>query len=109
MTMTETVGFAILGTGMVAEFHRQAIAANADLGARLVAVTHHDPARFTEIGAHFGVPCLSQERMLADPDVDVVCICTPSGQHAAQAIAAARARKHVLVEKPMALSLADAD
>jgi predicted dehydrogenase len=47
--------------------------------------------------------------MLADPEVDVVCICTPSGQHAAQAIAAARAGKHVLVEKPMALSLADAD
>jgi predicted dehydrogenase len=41
--------------------------------------------------------------------VDAVCICTPSGQHAAQAIAAARAGKHVLVEKPMALSLGDAD
>jgi UDP-N-acetyl-2-amino-2-deoxyglucuronate dehydrogenase len=109
MTMSETIGFAILGTGMVAEFHRQAIAANADLGARLVAVAHHDPARFAEIGARFGVPCLSQERMLADPDVDVVCICTPSGQHATQAIAAARAGKHTLVEKPMALSLADAD
>jgi UDP-N-acetyl-2-amino-2-deoxyglucuronate dehydrogenase len=109
MTMSETVGFAILGTGMVAEFHRQAIAANADLGTRLVAVVHHDPARFAEIGARFGVPCLSQAQMLADPDVDVVCICTPSGQHAAQAVAAARAGKHVLVEKPMALSLADAD
>jgi UDP-N-acetyl-2-amino-2-deoxyglucuronate dehydrogenase len=109
MTMPETVGFAILGTGMVAEFHRQAITANADLGARLVAVAHHDPARFAEIGAHFDVPCLSQERMLADSSVDVVCICTPSGQHAAQAIAAARAGKHMLVEKPMALSLVDAD
>jgi predicted dehydrogenase len=41
--------------------------------------------------------------------VDAVCICTPSGQHAEQTIAAARAGKHVLVEKPMALSLADAD
>lgn len=109
MTSSETVGFAILGTGMVAEFHRQAIAANADLGARLVAVAHHDPARFSEIGARFEVPCFSQKRMLADPDVDVVCICTPSGQHAVQAAAAARAGKHVLVEKPMALSLSDAD
>jgi predicted dehydrogenase len=56
------------------------------------------------------VPCeTSYEALLARPDVDVVCICTPSGQHAAQAIAAARAGKHILVEKPMALSLADAD
>jgi predicted dehydrogenase len=46
---------------------------------------------------------------LAHPGIDVVCICTPSGEHAAHTIAAARAGKHVLVEKPMALNLADAD
>jgi UDP-N-acetyl-2-amino-2-deoxyglucuronate dehydrogenase len=46
---------------------------------------------------------------MARDDVDAVCICTPSGMHAEQAIAAARAGKHVLVEKPMALTLADAD
>ena len=107
--MSETIGFAILGTGMVADYHRQAIAANAELGARLVAVSHYNPARFAEIGAKFGVPCLSQADMLAHPAVDVLCICTPSGQHPAQATAAAQAGKHVLVEKPMALSLADAD
>jgi UDP-N-acetyl-2-amino-2-deoxyglucuronate dehydrogenase len=109
MPTSETTGFAILGPGIVADDHRQAIAANADLGARLVAVGHHNPARFAEISATFGVPCLSQEDLLAHPAVDVVCICTPSGQHAAQTIAAAQAGKHVLVEKPMALSLADAD
>jgi UDP-N-acetyl-2-amino-2-deoxyglucuronate dehydrogenase len=109
MSTFETVGFAILGAGMVADYHRQAIAANADLGARLVALGHYNPARFAEISAEFGVPCVGQEDLLADTAVDVVCICTPSGQHAAQAIAAARAGKHVLVEKPMALSLADAD
>jgi UDP-N-acetyl-2-amino-2-deoxyglucuronate dehydrogenase len=109
MSTFETVGFAILGAGMVADYHRQAVIANADLGARLVAFGHYNPARFAEISAEFGVPCASQEDLLADPAVDVVCICTPSGQHAAQAIAAARAGKHVLVEKPMALSLDDAD
>jgi UDP-N-acetyl-2-amino-2-deoxyglucuronate dehydrogenase len=107
--MSETIGFAIQGPGMVADYHRQAIAANAELGARLVAVSHYNPARFAEVGAKFGVPCLSQGDMLAHPAVDVVCICTPSGQHPAQAVAAAQAGKHVLVEKPMALSLADAD
>jgi UDP-N-acetyl-2-amino-2-deoxyglucuronate dehydrogenase len=109
MTTYDPIGFAILGPGIVADYHYQAIAANADLGARLVAVGHYDPTRFAEISAKFGVPCLSQEKLLAQPAVDVICICTPSGQHAAQTIAAARAGKHVLVEKPMALSLADAD
>jgi UDP-N-acetyl-2-amino-2-deoxyglucuronate dehydrogenase len=109
MPTSEAIGFAILGTGMVAEYHSQAVAANADLGARLVTVGHYDPTRFAEIGARFGVPCVGQEELLADPAVDVVCICTPSGQHAPQTIAAACAGKHVLVEKPMALSLTDAD
>jgi predicted dehydrogenase len=109
MPTLDTVGFAILGTGMVADYHHQAVKANAELGARLVAVGHYKPARFAEIGGRFGVPCVSQEELLADPAVDVVCICTPSGQHPGQAIAAAQAGKHVLVEKPMALRLADAD
>ncbi|UCC61930.1 MAG: Gfo/Idh/MocA family oxidoreductase, partial [Anaerolineae bacterium] len=109
MSSLETIGFAILGAGMVADYHRQAVEANAELGARLVAVGHYKPACFAEISARFGVPCVSQEELLADPAVDVVCICTPSGQHPAQAIAAAQAGKHVLVEKPMALSLTDAD
>lgn len=109
MAASETIGFAILGTGMVADYHRQAIEANQALGARLVAVGHYKPERFAEISAKFGVPCLSQAELLARPDVDVVCICTPSGQHAAQAMAAAQAGKHVLVEKPMALSLAGAE
>jgi UDP-N-acetyl-2-amino-2-deoxyglucuronate dehydrogenase len=108
-TALETVDFAILGAGMVADYHHQAIAANAELGARLVAVAHYNPARFPAICSQFGVPCVTQEKLLADPTVDVVCICTPTGQHAAQAIATARAGKHVLVEKPMALSLADAE
>ena len=107
--MSETIGFAILGAGMVADYHRQAIEANEELGARLVAVGHYNRSKFDAIRARFGVPCVSQEDLLADPAVQVVCICTPSGQHFDQAMAAARAGKHVLVEKPMALSLADAD
>lgn len=107
--MPDTLNFAILGAGISARFHQENIEASSDLGARLVAVGHYDPDRFDEIGASFGVPCVSQEKLLADASVDVVCICTPSGQHAGQAIAAAEAGKHLLVDKPMALSLADAD
>ena len=105
-----TIGFAILGPGIVADHnHKPAIEANADLGARLIATAHHNPAKFSQFSEQFGVPCQSYEDVLANPDVDVICICTPSGQHAKQTIAAAQAGKNVLVEKPMALSLADAD
>jgi UDP-N-acetyl-2-amino-2-deoxyglucuronate dehydrogenase len=109
MSNERTYGFAILGAGMVAEYHRQAIEANADIGARLVAVGHYNPDRFEAIAADFGAPCTTHGQLLSNPAVDIVCICTPSGQHADQAIAAAQAGKHVLVEKPMALNLDDAD
>ena len=93
---------------MIAGYHRQAIQANAHLGAKLALITHANPARFAEIEAQFGVPCVTEAKMLANPDIDAVCISTPSGQHAAQTIAAAQHGKHVLVEKPMALNVKDA-
>jgi predicted dehydrogenase len=104
----EEIRFAIAGAGMVARYHATAIERTA--GARLVAVSRSDPARAEESAAQFGVPCLTDySELLARMDVDAVCICTPSGLHAEQTIAAARAGKHVLVEKPIALTLADAD
>jgi predicted dehydrogenase len=104
----QPIRFGIAGAGMVARYHATAIAATP--GAQLVAVcrSHGGPAG--EAAARFGVPCEpSYAALLARPDLDAVCICTPSGLHAEQTIAAARAGKHVLVEKPLALTLADAD
>ncbi len=102
------IGFGIVGAGRVTRYHAEAIARTD--GARLVAVCRSSAEQAAEAEARFGVPCeTSYEALLARPDVDAVCICTPSGLHAAQAIAAARAGKHVLLEKPMALALADAD
>ncbi len=101
--------FALLGAGMVAEYHKAAIEAASDLGARLCAIGHYDPDKFHEISARFGVPCFREEDLLADPTVDALILCTPSGQHAEQTLRAAAAGKHVLVEKPMALTLEDAD
>ena len=109
MTADDTVTFALLGAGVAAEFNRRAIEANAKQGARLEAVVHYDPDRFEAISRSLGAPCISEEAMLEREDIDAVCICTPSGQHAGQAVRAARAGKHVLVEKPMALTLEDAD
>ncbi len=109
MSKPEEIRFAILGAGVAAEYHQQAIAANENLEARLIAVGHYDPARFDEISGQFDVPCMTYEEILSDARVDSICICTPSGQHADQAVAAAHAGKHVLVEKPIALTVADAD
>jgi UDP-N-acetyl-2-amino-2-deoxyglucuronate dehydrogenase len=102
------IGFAIAGAGTVGRFHADAIAQTP--GARLVAVCRSSPAAAVATAAAFGVPCESDiGALLKRPDVDVVCLCTPNAFHAQQTIAAARAGKHVLVEKPMALTLADAD
>lgn len=103
------IRFAIVGPGMVARYHEAAIRAHSDAGAELGVVVHHNAERFNEISEAFGVPCVSEAEMLADPTIDAVILCTPSGQHADQAIAAARASKHVLVEKPIATTLADTD
>jgi UDP-N-acetyl-2-amino-2-deoxyglucuronate dehydrogenase len=102
------IRFGIVGAGMVARYHATAIAQTPD--AELVAICREDASRADEASRQFGVPCeTSLDALLARPNIDAICICTPSGQHAAQAIAAAQAGKHVLVEKPMALTLADAD
>ncbi len=103
----KTWGFGILGTGLIAEYHRQAIAATD--GAVLQAVGHYNPDKLARLSEQFTVPAMSETELLVRPDIDVVIICTPSGQHAEQTIRAAEAGKHVLVEKPMALSLEDAD
>jgi predicted dehydrogenase len=103
------LNFAIIGAGMIAEYHAQAIRANSENGAHLAAIAHYNPQQFPDIERRFGVPAMLEQEMLSRPDIDVVCICTPSSQHAGQTISAAQAGKHILVEKPMATSLAEAD
>ena len=106
--MNTTVNFGIIGCGVISRFHIQAI--NAIDGAKLHGVYDHiyDFAKKTaeeqQVKAY-----QTLEEMLSDPELDAVCICTPSGLHAAQAIQAAKAGKHVLIEKPIALSLEDCD
>jgi UDP-N-acetyl-2-amino-2-deoxyglucuronate dehydrogenase len=108
--MSEEIGFAILGRGRAAEHHAAAIQTSADQGAVLRAVgVPNWTLRTAETEARFGVPCRSIEELLSDERVQIICICSPSGDHFSQTLAAAAAGKHVLVEKPMALSLEQAD
>lgn len=102
-------GFAIIGCGMIAEFHARAIS-ELD-GAKLVGAYSRNPANAEKIARMVG-GCdtyTDLDRVLARDDVDIVCLCTPSGSHMEPAVAAARAGKHVVVEKPLEITLARCD
>jgi UDP-N-acetyl-2-amino-2-deoxyglucuronate dehydrogenase len=98
----------IVGCGRISQYHVEAIA-KVD-GLTLAAVCDIDEPRAQAAGAKAGVPAFgSLEAMLAGADLDIVAVCTPSGVHPEHGILAARAGKHVVSEKPMALSLEAAD
>lgn len=99
--MTQPVRFAIIGTGNIAGFHADAI--KQVPAAQLVAAfSRGNPAPFAE---KYGCDAVkSLEALLAREDVDAVCITTPSGAHGDPAIAAMRAGKHVLCEKPLEIT-----
>jgi UDP-N-acetyl-2-amino-2-deoxyglucuronate dehydrogenase len=103
-----TFGFGIVGCGVIAPHHAMAIA---DLSnARLVAVVDENPERAAEAGAEFGVEHYAElDVLLERPDVDVVCVCVPSGLHAAVGVKVATAGKHVVTEKPIEVTLEAAD
>jgi len=99
---------AFSGCGRISKNHFDAIE-KID-GLELVAVCDADPVRAAAAGAERKVPhYTSYEKMLAETKAELVTIATPSGLHPGQGIAAARAGKHVVMEKPMAISLTGAD
>ena len=103
-----TLGVAVLGCGSIGPLHAEALE-EVD-GARLVAVADARAERASALGARYGVPALSSlDELLAMPEVDIVNICTPSGTHGRLGSEAARAGKHVLLEKPVDVDLEAAD
>ncbi len=102
-----TVGLAVLGTGRIVETGYVPAVETAK-GARLVAILSRDQARGDEAAHKYGIDAAYSDldQLLADPQIDAVIVATPDGLHEDQVIAAAKAGKHVLCEKPMAISLA---
>jgi UDP-N-acetyl-2-amino-2-deoxyglucuronate dehydrogenase len=101
---------ALVGCGRISKNHFDAIR-KVD-GLSLAAVCDTNGERATRAGTEQGVPSFqSLDEMLrtAGNSIDIVTVCTPSGLHAAHGAAAARAGKHVVTEKPMSISLAQAD
>jgi predicted dehydrogenase len=101
-------GFGIVGCGMISTFHARAIA---DVrGAKLVACFDTREPAAAKFAAENGCKAYVRlEAMLADPKVDIVTIATPSGAHMEPAVAAAKAGKHVIVEKPLEITLKKCD
>jgi UDP-N-acetyl-2-amino-2-deoxyglucuronate dehydrogenase len=103
-----TYRVALAGCGRISKNHIDALARVEGLS--LSAVSDVDAARAKEAGERAGVPWFATyEEMLAKAQCEVVTIATPSGLHPEQGILAARAGKHVITEKPMAISLSAAD
>jgi UDP-N-acetyl-2-amino-2-deoxyglucuronate dehydrogenase len=106
--MSAPVRVALVGCGRISQTHFQALAEIDDL--ELVSVCDIVEERARQAGESNGVPWFtSYEEMLGKVVCDAVTICTPSGLHPQHGIMAARAGKHVICEKPMAISLRSAD
>jgi predicted dehydrogenase len=104
------IRIAIVGCGRIARRHADLLGTGQIAGAQLAAVCDIDPQRTRAYAEKYNVTGFDDlEQMLAHADADVVAVLTPSGTHAAVAIQVARSGRHVIVEKPMALTLPDAD
>ncbi len=103
------VRFGILSCGAIAKFHANAIA---DIeNAELIGVTDVFLPAAEAFSKEFGGVRIYKDyaEMLADPEIDAVCICTPSGLHAQNAMDALQAGKHAVLEKPMAFTLEECE
>ncbi|MBR1585766.1 MAG: Gfo/Idh/MocA family oxidoreductase [Clostridia bacterium] len=100
-------GVGVIGCGMISGNHFHALSKLDN--AVLRAVCDIDEERLNQAMAEQGVPgCADWRQLIARPDIDAVHICVPHYLHAEISIAALRAGKHVLCEKPMGVSLAEA-
>lgn len=102
--------FALLGCGRITKRHSELLGLSQIRGACLAAVCDIVPEKARKIGEGFSVPYFTDmHEMMHTVDIDVVTVLTESGHHAAHVIEMAPYGKHLVVEKPMALTLSDAD
>ncbi len=103
---SETVVFGIIGAGTVSTLHASAIRNCSEARLAAVADLCEERARKLADGAS---TYTSYHSLLERPDIDVVCVCVPSGMHMSVCMDAAQAGKHVIVEKPLEVTLEKAD
>lgn len=102
------LGFGVIGLGAISPLHIQGI--DECVGARLAAVADVSEQRARELGEKRSVSWYTDHKaLLADSEVDVVCVLTPSGLRAPVCIDAARAGKHIIAEKPLEVTVDKVD
>jgi UDP-N-acetyl-2-amino-2-deoxyglucuronate dehydrogenase len=100
-THDQSLGFGFIGAGAIANFHARAVAAAR--GGRLVGVASRTKAGAEKFAAEHGMGYATDDvdALLKQPGVDAICITTPSALHLQPALAAVRAGKHLMIEKPL--------
>jgi predicted dehydrogenase len=106
---TDTVGYALVGCGMIANWHARALKEVG--GVTLLACCDEAPGRAEQFAVRYEIPraYTSLDAMLADPEIDAVSVCTPSGLHGDVVVKAADAGKHAMTEKPIEITLSKID
>jgi len=104
--MDSTIGVGIIGSGFMGRTWAE-VSARHTPGARLAGVA--GGRRAAGLAADYGVPAVPVPELLARPDVGAVMLATPPSTHVELALAAAAAGRHVIIEKPMATTVADCD
>jgi predicted dehydrogenase len=98
-------GFGIVGLGLIADFHAKAIQAISGGRGSLVACCSRSAEKAQGFSKKYGCTGYTDiDKFLAHPGLDIVSLCTPSGAHLEHSLAAARAGKHVIVEKPLEIT-----
>src|SRR5262249_44652843 len=104
------LGFAIVGCGMIARFHARALAEVPN--AKLIALVSRTTGKAQAFASSLGLSCevySDIQGALKRPDVHAIIVTTPSGAHLEPALAAAQAGKHIVVEKPLEITLERCD
>ena len=102
--------FAILGCGRISKRHAEILGNNHIKGAKLIAVCDIDEDRAASLGEQYGVPSYrDMHHMMKEQKPDIVSVLTPSGLHAKHVVSLSQYGADIIVEKPMALRLEDAD
>ena len=108
-----TVGYAVVGLGYIAQVAVLPAFAHAKRNSRLVAIVSGDPRKQRSLARRYGVEAVygyeEYAECLANPEVDAVYIALPNHMHRDYAVAAARAGKHILCEKPLAVTAAECE
>jgi UDP-N-acetyl-2-amino-2-deoxyglucuronate dehydrogenase len=104
------LNFALIGCGRISKRHSELLGHGQIKGAQLVAICDSILKKSEKISEQFNVPAyVDMDKMMQKEQIDVVVVLTPSGLHAEHVINLAKYSKDIMVEKPMALTVDDAD